>query len=598
MRNIRSLPPVLANQIAAGEVVERPASIVKELIENSIDAGAKHIEVRLEAGGLSLIQITDDGEGILKDELYLALSPHATSKIYSLEELENLQSLGFRGEALASIASVSRFVLKSRPHAQEEGYQIEMQGVLSEAKIQPIALSLGTKIEVRDLFFNTPARRKFLKSTGTELSHIDEILRKIALSHAEITLSVYHNQKLLWQVSPAVDAISEKKRWSTLVGSDFYTESLPLHVERPDFALEGFIIQPRFMKKTSKLQYLFLNGRPIRDKLILHAIKAAYRDVSYGDHQPAYVLFLELDPKQVDFNVHPAKSEVRFREGRLVHDAVFSELKKRLSGEPAQAGNNTFSVGHDAHMPGYRPAMSESASLAAARPEATYQSLAFKSEPLDLYSELIQIPAQESLNLSGDIKTPRFGRLISQLHGLFILTEHPEGLMIIDIHAAHERILYERLKAEYQTHGLPTQQLLLPQTVELSPMEWAIFKEHISLFTDLGLDIEEWVDQKVLIRAVPVLLQKADLKAFMQALLHDFDLLGASAQKDEHIDQILAEIACHSAIQAGQKLSPYEMQQLLQDMEHTPRIDYCNHGRPTSKLLTCTELDRLFLRGR
>ncbi|MCX7122465.1 MAG: DNA mismatch repair endonuclease MutL, partial [Gammaproteobacteria bacterium] len=501
-RRIETLSPILANQIAAGEVVERPASIVKELVENSIDAGAKNIEVRIEDGGLKLIQVTDDGQGIPQDQLVLAVSPHATSKIYSLDELENLQTLGFRGEALASIVSVSRFVLKSKHHEAESAWALQLEGRLESRSIEPASLNQGTKIEVRDLFFNTPARRKFMKSFSTEFNHIDEIMRKIAMSHADVHFSIYHNQKLSWQVAEITNSATEIKRWQTLCHKDFYTQAKTIDSNRAGFNLQGLITEPKYLKATSQTQYFFLNGRPIRDKLIFHAIKEAFKDVLYGQNQPSYVLFLEMDPKMVDFNVHPAKLEVRFREGRQVHDFLVSELKKSLAGPLIEMS-----------IAPQRP-------LYAPTPEFCHDKMPPQAQ--QIYADLLQDIAPPI----PEIKS-RFGEVIAQLSGVFILSRHSEGLILIDMHAAHERILYERLKIEWHQQTLPKQGLLLPITVQLSRTEWAIFKEHEALFTHLGLGIGEWVDQKILIREIPALLAKADLTRFMQELLHDLNVLGS-----------------------------------------------------------------------
>lgn len=574
-RSIHVLPPVLANQIAAGEVVDRPASIVKELVENSIDAGATTIEVRILEGGLGLISVADDGVGIRSSELSLALSPHATSKIYSLEELENLHSLGFRGEALASIASVSRFSLKSKHIDEKEGASIEVSGRLEEASIQPASMTQGCKVEVRDLFFNTPARRKFLKSPVTEFNHIDEILHKIAMSYPSIAFRLYHNHKLSWQVFPAKDETTTLQRWHLLCGKEFYDHAKQLDVSRIGFHLSGFIVEPKYLKR-SGLQYFFLNGRPVRDKLVQHAIKEAYRDVLYGDHQPAYVLFLEVEPSSVDFNVHPAKLEVRFREGRQVHDFVMFELKRALAKEQQTPSlPQTFPPPYeDAHR------------------DQDLHFYAGDSEPrgnpsLFTDEEVVPTPAPA-----------RFGKPIAQIKGVFILSEHKDGLILIDMHAAHERILYERLKADWHRGSLPSQGLLLPMTIQLTPQEWSLFKEHEALFPELGLQVEEWIDRKIVIREVPLTLAHSDLSRFITELFHDLEVLGHSAGPDAYLDQILAEVACHSALQAGRSLSLTEITQLLADMETTPNIDYCNHGRPTWRLLKLDELDRLFLRGR
>ncbi len=583
-RSIRILPALLANQIAAGEVVDRPASIVKELVENSVDAAAKTIEVRIVDGGLELISVLDDGQGIRALELSLALSPHATSKIYSLDELENLQSLGFRGEALASIASVSRFVMKSKHIDESLGASIQVNGRLDQALIQPASMTQGCKIEVRDLFFNTPARRKFLKSAATEFNHIDEALRKLALSHNSIGISLYHNHKLSWQVFPAKEEASEIQRWQTLCGKDFYEQALPVDLTRVGFHLAGLIVQPRFLKR-SGLQYFFLNGRPIRDKLIQHAVKEAYRDVLYGDHQPAYVLFLEVEPASVDFNVHPAKLEVRFREGRQVHDFVMFELKKILAQDRQKPSHPqaSYHPQESCHpREGGEPNGNATLNLFEHK---LFEHTLFEHDTL--VDPVIPAP-----------KIQRFGKALAQVQGTFILAEHRDGLVLIDMHAAHERILYERLKLDWHKNSIPSQGLLLPITVQLSREEWSLFKEYETLFPKMGLHIEEWIDQKIVIRELPSILAHADVSRFITELFHDLEVLGHSAGTDTYLDQILAEVACHSALQAGRILSLMEMNQLLADMETTPNIDYCNHGRPTWRLLKMDELDRLFLRGR
>lgn len=583
-RRIQILPTLLSNQIAAGEVVERPASIVKELIENSIDAGAKHIEVRVEEGGMQAITITDDGTGILKEDLVLSITPHATSKIYSLDELENLQSLGFRGEALASIASVSRFMLKSRHVQGIDAWQVEIEGKDHAPEVKPTSLLEGTKIEVRDLFFNTPARRKFLKAQATEFHHIEEAIRKIALSHMDIEFKLYHNHKEIFNL----EAENPKKRLDQLCGKGFADQSLFIQVQKTGLSLEGWLVEPKFLKRSAEFQYFYVNGRPIRDKLIIHAVKEAYRDVLYGDHQPQYILFLEVDPRSVDFNVHPAKLEVRFREGRLIHDFIYSEVKRALSKPQTE-------FCHDKIIPRH-PDNAEHSSGPSKHyrldPVARNNMLRSQDDGLKALHLPFDIPTQT------EEKPSRFGKVICQLKGLFILAENEEGLVIIDMHAAHERVLYERLKKNWREQHWECQMLLIPHVVELSKAEEATFKEHREHIKSLGFGIDEWIDHQIMIREVPVTLSKANLDRFMHDLLKDLDLLGHSSQIEIYLDQILAEVACHSAIQAHQPLSFPEMNQLLKDMEETPNIEYCNHGRPTSRILKVAELDRLFLRGR
>ncbi len=581
MRRIQILPQHLANQIAAGEVVERPASIVKELLENSIDAGAQSIEIRIEEGGLQNISVTDDGSGIAKEDLLLAITPHATSKVYSLDELENLQSLGFRGEALASIASVSRFRLQSRHQNNDSAFAVELEGQGNQPDVKPTSLAQGTKIEVRDLFFNTPARRKFLKAPATEFSHIDEAIRKLALSHLDVCFGLYHNHKLVYSVT----AGNPQSRLDTLCGRGFTEQSQFIQTEKTGLSLEGWLVLPKHLKRSADHQYFYVNGRPIRDKLIIHAMKEAYRDVMYGDHQPQYILFLEIDPKSVDFNVHPQKLEVRFREGRLIHDFVRSEVKKALGGENPQVQSNQESLSHVVTA----PALMEPKQPPLIRGEAAKPQRGSWAKPaLDLLFQTESIQEQ----------TSKFGRAICQMKGLFILAENNEGLVIIDMHAAHERVLYERLKKNWQQERWESQLLLLPQPVELSAREEAIYQEHQAHIVAMGFGIDEWMDHKIMIREVPVSLARSNLDKFMHELLHDLEMLGHSKQNEIYLDQILAEVACHSAIQAHQTLSLTEMTQLLKDMEQTPNIDYCNHGRPTWRLFTIDELDRLFLRGR
>lgn len=528
-RRIQILPSLLSNQIAAGEVVERPASIVKELVENSIDAGAHNIEIRIEEGGMLAITVIDDGTGIFKEDLALAVHPHATSKIYSLDELENLQSLGFRGEALASIASVSRFLLKSRHKESGEAWQIELEGKGTLPEIKPDSLPRGTRIEIRDLFFNTPARRKFLKSQMTEFSHIEEVVRKLALSHMEIGFSLQHNHKLIFRL----EANQPQKRIEILCGKDFAEHSLFIQVQKTGFALEGWLVQPAFLKRSAEFQYFYVNGRPIRDKLILHAMKEAYRDVLYSDYQPQYILFLEIDPRAVDFNVHPAKLEVRFRESRLVHDFVYSEVKKALAGQnqnqPFCHDKKTETVSQKQDQYSFSSSKPfTKTDLTAAVKAPHLQSFVDKpqisAKALDLFFE----PSAEQVTQMPQNK--RFGRALCQVKGLFILAENNDGLVIIDMHAAHERVLYERLKQNWHKAHWERQLLLLPQTVELTRHEEAVYKEHQTEIAEMGFVIDEWMDQKIMFREVPITLAKANLAEFMRTLLKDLALLGHSQQ--------------------------------------------------------------------
>ncbi len=595
---IKILPSILANQIAAGEVVERPASIIKELLENCIDAGADDIIIRIEEGGVKSITISDNGKGIPKDELLLAVSPHATSKIYSLDDLENLNTMGFRGEALASISSVSRFSLKSRFLDHDIAYVLEMEGKDEPPKIAPTQLNQGTTITVKDLFFNTPARRKFLKSVNTEFGHIEETVRRIALSYPEISFTLFHQDKLILKLSKALDEVTQKERLRQICGASFVNNMLRIDQSAVGLHCHGFIGKPTLMRSSNDLQYVFVNGRCVKDKFINHAIKQAYRDVLYGDKYPALVLFLDIEPSQVDVNVHPTKNEVRFRDGRLVHDFVVSSIEKTLAGvTPLGARVEEVVV----------PIVSVDRPFTYQKPQVP------STAQLNLYQQFIKEPAKElapepepqSFNFSevaplASILEPplRFGKALAQLHNIFILAETVDGFVIVDAHAAHERVLYERLKNTWRDVASQTQMLLVPKSVQIGNFSKGILLEHLSLLNNLGFVIDELTEESIVIREVPVMLSDADLSHFFTELAHDFELLGASNSSDDFLDQILAEVACHSAVQAGHVLSMTQMNQLLKDMECTPRIDQCNHGRPTWKRWSREELDALFLRGR
>lgn len=594
---IKALPPLLANQIAAGEVVERPASVIKELVENSIDAGADEITIRVEEGGVKSITIADNGKGIHKDELVLAISPHATSKIYSLDDLESLTSMGFRGEALASISSVSRFTLKSRFKDHEFAYALEMEGKGEAPKIMPTQLNAGTTIIINDLFFNTPARRKFLKSTNTEFSHIEETVRRIALGYPEISFHLFHQDKVILKLPKALDEASQKERLRQICGAAFVNNMLQVDQSAVGLHMHGFIGKPTLMRSSADLQYVYVNGRIIRDKLIQHAIKQAYKDVLYGDKHPALVLFLEIDPKQVDVNVHPTKNEVRFRDGRLVHDFVRMNIEKTL----AQTNDSMLSqitekqITSNAHF------------VNKFDDHFIYQKeMKPKQDELNLYQNFIAEAQtstetkQEAIALESVVvaDTSRFGKALAQLAQIFILAETQDGLILVDAHAAHERVLYEKIKHSWRELASKSQMLLLPKSVPLGHLAKQVLLEHMDLLTQLGFIVDELTETSIVIRAVPVILAEADLEHFFTELAHDFELLGTSKSKEDFLDSILAEVACHSAIQAGQTLSLSQMNQLLQDMATTPRIDQCNHGRPTWKQWSLAELNQLFLRGR
>lgn len=595
-RAIKQLPSILANQIAAGEVVERPASIIKELVENSIDAGADDIIIRIEDGGLKSISISDNGSGIQKDELILAISPHATSKVYNLEELENLHTMGFRGEALASISSVSRFTLKSRFQDAEFAYALEMEGKAEIPKIIPTQLNRGTTILARDLFFNTPARRKFLKSINTEFSHIEETIRRIALSHPEISFTLFHQDKAVLKLPKALDELTQKERLRQICGASFVNNMLRLDQTAVGLHLHGFIGKPTMMRSSNDLQYIYVNGRCVKDKHISHAIKQAYRDVLYGDKCPALVLFLDIDPQMVDVNVHPTKNEVRFRDGRLIHNFVVSSIEKTL------AGVNLLGTRKDDIIPNIPPVNPIIQEPIFEIPKINQTRELFTSQVSINQQSQIQKTNLEDFKCKIDqgsiILNERFGKPLGQLNEIYILTQVHDGLIIVDMHAAHERVLYERLKATWREAPLSSQLLLVPKSINISHLHKQVLMEHLDLLNTLGFVIDELTEDSVVMREIPVILKDADLSKFLIQVLDDLELLGNSNSKEAYLDQILAEIACHSAVQAGQTLSFTQMNQLLKDMESTPRIDQCNHGRPTWKKWTMVELDQLFFRGR
>jgi DNA mismatch repair protein MutL len=589
---IKILPSILANQIAAGEVVERPASIIKELLENCIDAGADDIIIRIEEGGVKSITISDNGKGIPKDELLLAVSPHATSKIYSLDDLENLNTMGFRGEALASISSVSRFSLKSRFLDHDIAYVLEMEGKDEPPKIAPTQLNRGTTITVKDLFFNTPARRKFLKSVNTEFGHIEEMVRRIALSAPDISFTLFHQDKLILKLPKALDEATQKERLRQICGASFVNNMLRIDQSAVGLHCHGFIGKPTLMRSSNDLQYVYVNGRFVKDKFINHAIKQAYRDVLYGDKHPALVLFLDIEPSQVDVNVHPTKNEVRFRDGRLVHDFVVSSIEKTLAGV-SLLGTRVEEV---VAPPPIVAAAAMDIPFTYPKPQAlNTQELHLHEQ---FYKESCTPKSFNFVETAVPEQPLRFGKALAQLHNIFILAETFDGFVIVDAHAAHERVLYERLKNTWREVATQTQMLLVPKSVQIGNFAKGILLEHLSLLTDLGFVIDELTEESIVIREVPVMLADADLGHFFTELAHDFELLGASNSTDDFLDQILAEVACHSAVQAGQVLSMTQMNQLLKDMEYTPRIDQCNHGRPTWRRWSREELDVLFLRGR
>lgn len=621
MSTIKLLSPLLANQIAAGEVVERPASVIKELLENSIDAGAKRIDIDVEQGGIKLLRIRDDGCGIPHTDLNLALARHATSKITELEDLEHVCSLGFRGEALASISSVSRLTLTSRILEAEQAWQVSTEGQQMECKIQPAAHPKGTTLEVRDLFFNTPARRKFLKTEKTEFDHIQEVIRRLSLAHFEVAFHLTHNGKSIFALHPASDEITKARRVSIVCGSEFVNQSTFISIEKNGLYLSGWVGLPTFSRSQADLQYFYVNGRMVRDKLVAHAIRQAYRDVLYNGRHPTFVLFLHLDPALVDVNVHPTKHEVRFRDGRLVHDFLYSSLHRALaevrpdnqlaSAPPPSlpitgikagefAGQNEIGLASTlSHHP--TPFSNTSYSTSSRYTPPSGNSIPPLKELQANYEAFYAPLAKENITyptLPETQDTPPLGYALAQLKGIYILAENTQGLILVDMHAAHERITYERLKLAMETEGLKGQPMLVPETISLSQREADCAENHSNWFSQLGFALQRISIETLAIRQIPALLKQAQAASLVRDVLADLLEYGTSDRIQAHINELLATMACHGSVRANRKLTIPEMNALLRDMEHTERSGQCNHGRPTWTQLALEDLDKLFLRGK
>ena len=611
-RTIQRLATRLANQIAAGEVVERPASVIKEALENSLDAGATRIEVDLEGGGVQLMRVRDDGTGIAEQDLPLALARHATSKISSIDDLEAVGTLGFRGEALASIASVSRLSLTSNADGTgSSGTTATTEGRDMTVTLAPAPHPRGTTLEIRDLFYNTPARRKFLRTEKTELGHIEEVFKRQALARTEVAFSLRHNGRVLHNLAPATDAVSRERRVAQVCGTAFMEQAVALSRESGPIALHGWVGLPTFSRSQADLQYFFVNGRVIRDKLVTHAIKQAYRDVLFHGRHPAYVLFLEVDPRVVDVNVHPTKHEVRFREGREVHSFIFSTLNRCLAdlrpgdgpatADPAGAeaaatgwaaapgqGGIPLGVPH-AGGGGYGPPMNQANLGALARLYG-----ASTSHVADRGSA----GAAPAVEPEPEAEIPPLGFALAQLQGVYILSENAQGLVLVDMHAAHERITYERLKGLRSDTGIKTQPLLVPQTVAVSAREVAVAVDMADNLRALGLLVEPAGEEQLVVRELPIALIDTPVEALVRGVLADMQAYGSSDRVRAHEDELLSTMACHGSVRANRRLTLPEMNALLRDMEITERSGQCNHGRPTWVQLGMSDLDRLFLRGR
>jgi DNA mismatch repair protein MutL len=579
MPAIRVLPEPLISQIAAGEVVERPASALKELLENSLDAAARAISVQLAGGGTQSIRVTDDGQGIPRDEIKLALARHATSKIASLGELERVASLGFRGEALASIAAVSRVTLTSRRAGEKHAWTVTATGA-SVSRASPAALAAGTSVEVRDLYYNTPARRKFLRSEATEYAHCEQAFTRIALSRPDVAFTLQHNGRTQWHLKPQ----SPRDRIGSLLGDAFGDGALPVEESSAGLRVSGVIGLPAHARAGRDAQYFFVNGRYVRDKLASHAIRQAYRDVLHHDRHPACVLFLEIDPGQVDVNVHPAKIEVRFRDARGVHQFLFHALDKALAGATAGAAAphpaaEPAPAGRYAPLPAQQAAMA----LAADAPSAFYETL-FGRPAADT-------PAATTEDFP-------LGHALAQLSGIYVLAQNRLGLVIVDMHAAHERIVYEKLKSALDARAIPMQPLLVPVGFPAEAIEVATVEEHGEALREMGFDMAAASPRSLIVRGVPAPLGDADVRALATGVLRELRETGASRTLTERRNELLATMACHAAVRANRRLTVAEMNALLREMEATERSGQCNHGRPTWRQITIAELDRLFMRGR
>ena len=596
MPTINTLSPQLANQIAAGEVVERPASVLKELVENSLDAGATRIDIEVEQGGVKRLCVRDNGCGIDQSDMSLALSRHATSKISDIDDLEAVGTLGFRGEALASIASVSRLSLTSNS-GENQAWKAVSEGRDMAVDVQPAAHPAGTSVDVRDLFFNTPARRKFLRTETTEYNRIDDYAKKLALSHMNVAFSLRHNQRVNLNLQPAETVLEQEKRVADICGKPFMEQALYVDNERTGIRLWGWIGLPTFSRSQTDLQHFFVNGRSIRDKVVSHAVRQAYQDVLYHGRHPAFVLFLEIEPKDVDVNVHPTKHEVRFRDSRVIHGFVSGTLQKALAQDRPQdhlQSNEVQSLPPQEAIP-----VQSTMGLAPTSPAFNY-----RSQTSGYQSPAVNTPMHAYESLYGDdgseqsASIPPLGFAIAQLKGIYILAENEQGMIVVDMHAAHERITYEQMKTDFDKEGLISQPLLVPESLSVSQREADAVEQNPDVFARLGFSVERAAAESVVVREIPALLRGTQVEALLRDVISDVLEHGTSERIRHQINEILSTMACHGSVRANRKLTIPEMNALLRDMEATERSGQCNHGRPTYFQLSLDELDKLFLRGR
>lgn len=587
---IKELSPQLVNQIAAGEIIERPASILKELLENSLDAGAVKIRVEAESGGVKRLRVTDDGHGILKDDLALALSRHATSKLEVLEDLDRVATLGFRGEALPSIASVTRMTLRSRAADDDKGWEITSDGDNRTSEPRPVALPTGTMIEVRDLFYNTPARRKFLRTDQTEQNHLVQVIRRIALARFDVAFEFICNGRAMLHLLPV--ATGENSRIAAICGQQMADNSLQFDEDGGGMRLHGWVSLPGFSRSQRDMQYFFVNGRLITDKTISHALRQAYQDVLFHGRHPAYVIYLEIDPAGVDVNVHPSKREVRFRDSRAVHNYVYHVIHRQVSGSAGEQGSITV-------VQEFAPA--KSAPGAAGYRPLVQRGMPFSAgvrQQLESYRTLHGTDAVPAA--SGDEESPPLGYAVAQLHGIYILAENATGLVVVDMHAAHERITYETLKeamASDAKYGTATQALLVPVTLRVNDRERECWQRNRGLFDDVGLVVEQMDENVLVVREVPEILRNSDVPQLVRDVLSDLLEYGSSDRVEGAVNEMLSTMACHGSVRANRSLTLEEMNALLRDMEATERSGQCNHGRPTWVQLGINELDSWFKRG-
>ncbi len=597
MPSIAQLPELLINQIAAGEVVDRPASALKELLENSLDAGARSVNVELQSGGIKQLKVVDDGHGIPKDQLHLALARHATSKIATLEDLQSVSSLGFRGEALASIAAISQIALTSREPGATHGWRVEAASGIFDAP-QPAASQVGTTIEVRELYYNTPARRKFLRTEATELGHCAETFNRIALSCPQVAMNMQHNGRMLSRLPVQ----TFEQRAGAVLGVDFQAACLNVEAQSGDVRVSGLLASPTFNRSSRDYQYFFVNGRFVRDRLIAHAVRQAFHDVLHQERFPAFVLFLELEPAKIDVNVHPTKSEVRFRDSGAVHQFLLHALMRTLG--DARAGSAPAAV---SLTPNFIPAAPGMPGLYQSAPSAATFAQSFvarqrpmplgTAQPASFYDVMFGRRDTLSPSPAEQQEIPPLGFAIAQLSGVYVLSQAPAGLIIVDMHAAHERIMYEKLKTALDRDCIPTQALLIPATLKASRLEITVVEENADALAQLGFVVAVFGPDTLAVRSVPAPLQDADPAGLARDVLREIGEFGASRVLQDRRDETLSTMACHAAVRANRILTVPEMNALLRQMEETERSGQCNHGRPTWTQITLDQLDCMFQRG-